>query len=219
MVLAALLGITLYQLALNFGERLVPAAEASLIIATEPLLIVILARAVLSERVRPAGWVGVGLGLAGVGLMAFRPGSSFAFTADALSVLAASLSAGVYLILQKPLLARYSPLQFTIYSVLFGTVPLLLAFPQLIASWPRAPLSTDLTVVYLGVFPAALANLSWNAALQSLPANLAGNLLFLNPLLASLVAALWTGEVLGARVLLGGAAVLGSLLLAGWTGR
>ena len=59
-------GIVIYHLALNYGEQFISAGAASLIIATIPLFVVILAILFLSEKITYNIVIGISLSLIGV---------------------------------------------------------------------------------------------------------------------------------------------------------
>ncbi|HZR58427.1 MAG TPA: DMT family transporter [Terriglobales bacterium] len=68
-VLAGAIGITFYNIALNYGEVRVTAGAAGLLIASTPIWTAILAAIALHERLTVAGWIGVFVSFAGVALI------------------------------------------------------------------------------------------------------------------------------------------------------
>ncbi|GMA51268.1 hypothetical protein GCM10025857_26250 [Alicyclobacillus contaminans] len=71
-----LCGITVYHIALTFGELTVPAGTASLLIAAAPAITALIASVVLGERLSRLGWLGMLLGFAGIALITFGQGES-----------------------------------------------------------------------------------------------------------------------------------------------
>ncbi|MFN7959104.1 MAG: DMT family transporter [Holophagaceae bacterium] len=212
--LTGFLGISVYHVALNFGEVTVQAGAASLLISAAPVFTALLSVAVLKERLTGLGWLGILLAFAGVALIALSGGRGLHFTPGALLILLAATVAAVYSILSKKLLRRHAALEFTCYSIWAGTLPLLVFLPGLLRRLPVAAPPATLAVVYLGIFPAAIAYLLWNYALARMPASLLSSFLYLSPVLASLIAWIWLGEVPALLTIVGGAiAILGVVLV------
>jgi len=212
--LAGLLGVTIYHVALNAGERTVSAGAASLIVAAGPVFTALMSRAFLGERITRLGWVGVAVSFLGVALISFGEGGDFGLEVGALLVLVSALSTAGYMIVSKRLLGRYGSLEFTSYMIWTGTVPLLLWAPGLVRELPAAPLDATIAVAYLGVFPAAIAYLAWSYALKRMPATVLSTTLNLSPLIAILLAWLLIAEVPGPLSLIGGAiAIVGVLVM------
>lgn len=219
LAVAGLVGITFYNLALNWGQTRVSAGAASLLIASTPIWTTILAMIGLGERLTPVGWAGMLASFVGVGVIAKAEGEGLHFSAQALVILAAAISSGIYNTLLKHFTGRYTALECTAYCIWFGTA-LMVPWGGGLAHVVRtAPLSATLAVVYLGIFPAATAYVGWAYALSQGPAGRTSTFLYLTPVLAIAIAWLWLGEIPKGLSLLGGAIALSGVVLVHVWGR
>ncbi|MGD9675784.1 MAG: DMT family transporter [Candidatus Bipolaricaulia bacterium] len=218
-LLLGVLGITGYHLALNFGEVTVSAGTASLLIGAAPLFTAALAVPVLGERMRPIGWLGIAVGFVGVALIAFGEGGGVRMEAGAVIVVLAAISTSAYNVLQKRVMTRYAPLEFTTYVIWAGTIPMLVFLPGLLRDVGRAPVAATVSALYLGVFPAAIGYILWVRALSRFSASTLASVLYLNPVLAMLIAWAWLGEIPTGLTVLGGVVAIAGAALASWIGR
>lgn len=217
--LAGALGITIYHVALNYGEVSVTAGAASLIISSGPIFTALMAAAILRERLTAWGWAGIAVAFSGVALITLGEGGGVTLQPAALLVLLAAISTASYFVVSKPLLDKYKPIAFTSYSIWLGTLPMLVFMPGLLEQFPHAGVGPIVSVVYLGVFPGAIAYALYSHALSKLPASIASSFLYVQPVNATIIAWIWIREVPGLMTLLGGAVALVGVTLVTVKGR
>jgi drug/metabolite transporter (DMT)-like permease len=211
--LAGFLGITIYHVALNYGEQTVQAGAAALLISTSPVFTAMLSTRFLGERLTPWGWAGVLIAFAGAVVIAFGQGGGVSFNADAMLILVAAVATSLYFIVSKPPLRRYDSIEFTSYAIWAGTVPLLVFLPGLLSQIPSAAPSSTLAVIFLGIFPGAIAYVAWGYALSRMPASVLSTFLYFQPVNAAVIAWLWLGEVPTALTIVGGVVSLAGVVL------
>ena len=208
-----LTSMTIYQLALMNGEESVDAGTASLIINPSPIFTALLALWLLREHLGARGWVGVLLGFAGAALLVSGGYGGAHLQLGALCVLIASLSQSVSFIIQKPRVERLGPLLVTTWMGVFGALCVLPCGAQLVADIHQAAPAATLMGAALGLLPNAAGNLAWSYALKHLPAGRASTALYFSAPIALTVSWLFLGERPGLMALLGGAVVIGSVML------
>jgi len=212
------IGITIYHAALNYGETTVTAGASGFLISLSPIFTAMLAVAFLGERLKHNTWAGMVISFLGTALIAFGEGGGLHFNPGALFVLLATLSFSVFFIIQKPLLSKYKPFDLTTYSIWAGTLCMLVFLPGFVPDLARAPLQAHLTLIYLGIFPGALAYATWSYFLSKMPASRAASYLYINPILSLMVAFIWIGEIPSLLTLVGGIIILAGLVLVGLGG-
>lgn len=198
-----------YMVALNWGEQEVDAGTAALVVNVGPLLIALLGARFLGDRLPPRLLAGMAVSFAGavtVGLSMSGGGGS-SLLGVALCLLAAVGYAGG-VVAQKPALGRASALQVTTFGCLVGAVVCLPFAGQLVHQVAGAPVPATLNMVYLGVFPTALAFTTWAYALARTTAGRMGATTYAVPALVVLMSWLALGEVPGLLTLAGGALCL-----------
>jgi len=207
--ISGVLWFGLYMVVLNWGEQQVDAGTAALVVNIGPLLIALLGARLLGDAMPPRLLAGMAVSFAGavtVGLsMSDNGGASV--LGVALCLLAAIAYAGG-VVAQKPALGAASPLQVTTFGCLTGAVLCLPFAGQLVSEAADAPASATLNMVYLGVFPTALAFTTWAYALARTTASRMGATTYAVPALVVLMSWLALGEVPGLLTLAGGALCL-----------
>jgi len=215
LVVIGVLWFGLYNVALNAGERRVDAGTAAMLIQISPVIVAVLAAVFLKERATPA--LGVGLLVAFGGVVLIATSTSDHGDRDPLGVFLCLLSAAAYavsLIIQKPLVSRLSGIQVTWTACTVGAVACLPFAGQLARDTAAASAADIGWVVYLGVFPTAIAFSTYAFALSSMTAGNLSVTTYLVPPITVLLSWLVLSEVPPTMAYVGGALCLVGVALA-----
>ncbi|CAI3791654.1 DMT family transporter [Pseudarthrobacter sp. MM222] len=203
-----------YNVALNAAEHLLDAGTAALLINVNPILVAVMAGLILKEGF--PRWLIIGSLVAFAGVAVIALGSGQRSTADVagvlLCLLAAALAA-VSVIVQKPVLRKIPAAQATWFGILVGAVCCLPFSGQLLAELQAAPLPATLGLVYLGIFPTAIAFTTWAYALSLLDAGRLAATTYLVPGTTILISWLVLGEIPTIWGLVGGVICLAGVAL------
>lgn len=214
--LVGLFGVPLYHLPLNAGQQVVSAGVSSLLVATAPIFIAMVAGVVLGERVSRRTWAGISVAFVGTALLVLSQsgGHGLAVQPQSLLILLSALAFAAYVVTQRPLVQRYGGLPVATWAIWIGTLMLLPFLPGLVSNVATASLPATLAAVYLGVVPGALGYVSYAFVLKHLPAVKAGSALYAVPPLAVIMAWILLGDRPGLATLVSGAIVLAGVALA-----
>lgn len=201
-------GVACYHVVLNYGQLRATAGAAAFITNIAPVFTGLIAWLFLGEKITWRWCVGVVVSLVGVWLIANARGGTFVMGSGTAILLSAAVCWSLFFILQKPLLLFYAPLEVMCYAVWFGTLFLSFLLPKALSALSAAPWSATLSAIYLGLFPTALAYVSWAYVLAHMPASRASVYTNLVPLLSTAIAFVWIDETPSLRFLVGGATIL-----------
>jgi drug/metabolite transporter (DMT)-like permease len=218
-----------YFLFESFGIRLIPATTASLIIATTPLAVMVLAAIFLGEPIRRGGVLAVVVSISGIALLVLGGDDGASGTSGSggdllgtLLVFGAVLSAAFYITLARNLTQRHDPVNLTVFQTWWGTgVFVVLWRLQPPASRTVAALSPDawIALIFLAIGATVVAFMLYNWALRHETAGTASLYINAIPVVTALTGRFVLDERLSLIQLVGGAMVLASVRLAVSAGR
>ncbi len=219
-----LLVLAIFQPGLYFtfetiGLQYSSATKVSLIIATIPMVVLLLSIIFLKERIRIINIVGIVISIFGVALLVFGGQNVDELKGVLLGdflILGAVLSASIYMIMARKLGKTFSPVQITGMQVIFGTILFLPAFlftlPRM--EWHAVTQNGITALIILTIFATIGAFLCYNYALTKIPAARAAVCINGIPLVTAFGAWIILGERLSALQLAGGAIVISAVYLA-----
>jgi probable blue pigment (indigoidine) exporter len=195
------------------SAQLLPTSIAATIMAASPLVLMVVAWPLVSERPTAPRLVGATTAVLGVGLMVFS-GTTSADPWGVLASGAAMLLSSLGYVLAKRWASDVDLLASTSWQLIAGGITLAVA--ALI--WEGAPPAIDLTAAlafgYVSVVATALAFVCWFAGLRHLPAGAVGVVGLLNPIAGVLLGTALAGESLTTRQVLGLAVACLGLVIA-----
>lgn len=213
--LVGLFWFGLYNITLNAAEKRVDAGTASMLVNIGPIILAVLAGLILHEGFPRQLFAGCAIALAGVVVIGTATSNQgVAASWGALLCLAAAVFYAVGVVLQKPVLARVSPLMTTWLACTFGAVVCLPFAFALGQQLPDAPASSIGWMVYLAIAPMAIGFLTWGYALARTTAGRMGSITYLVPPIAILLGWVLLGETPPGLAILGGAICLAGVVVA-----
>ena len=222
-VWVALVGITLFYFLENLALRYTTATNAGVLSNFIAIFMVLIGTIWLGERLSGVEWGA--MAAAFVGAVIVSQGAGHLQLAGAglvgdLLMLAASFLGAVYSVGGKGLVARYPA---DVVTTVVATLGALLLLPiALIESGGLGGLTADLltlpwqtwaALLLLGLGAGALANLWWLQLLSHTDASRAALVLFLIPVVSTILAVAWLGEPLTPTIVLGALLVLAGVVV------
>ncbi len=198
-----------------YAEQTLPAGFTALLIATVPIWMVVADLVINRRAISPLGWLALGIGVAGVAVLARPQGHESLL--PVLVVLGGSLSWGTGSVLAGRLPAPARPLLGSAMEMLAGGLVLagLAAATGELGRLDPGHISgrSWLALLYL-IGPGSLVAMTcYVIALRSLPTATVSTYAYVNPVVAVALGALLLGERLTLVTMLGGVVVLVSVVL------
>jgi drug/metabolite transporter (DMT)-like permease len=219
-VLLGWIGISIYHIGVTFGEQTVSAGTAGMLIGSGPIFTALLAVLILKERLGKWGWIGLSIGFIGIVIITLgTSGPSLKITKEAFFILLAAFVTSVLFVYQKPLLKRYSSIELTAYFTWAGTLPFLLFFPGLLQNLQQSTMEANLACLYIGIFPTAIAYATWAYAMSTGKASTISSMLYIEPVVAILVAWVWLHEWPHTLSIIGGIIAISGVIVVNMFGK
>ena len=202
LVLCGLFGVAINQMLFFKGLNLTTPINASVIMVTNPILVLIVGAILISEKITYRKLIGIGFGAIGALTLITQGGQldiiNKEHTIGNVLVLINACSYGVYLVMVKPLMKKYHPLTVISWIFLFGFLFVIpFGFQEfLMIDWNNMPNFIIYRVLFVVVATTFLAYLLNIIGLRSLNATTVSSYIYLQPILATLVAILAQSDML-----------------------
>jgi drug/metabolite transporter (DMT)-like permease len=193
LMLCGLFGVAANQLMFFNGLSLTSPVNASIIMTSNPILVLLASSFLLKTAITARKLAGIGLGAFGAILLLLQSkdtGAAHISWQGDLLILLNATSYGVYLVLVKPLMSIYKPTTVVAWVFLFGAVVVLpIGLPQALAiPWQEFTTNQYLSVAFVVVFTTFVVYLLNIFAMRTVMPTVVSMYIYLQPLFAGLFA-------------------------------
>jgi len=211
-----------YNVALNAGERYVDAGTAAMLVNVGPILIALLGGLFLNEGFPPRLIAGSLVAFGGATIIGLATSSEAVGGDVALGIglcLVAAVAYAVGVVLQKPAVRETPALMVTWLACLVAIVVCLPFAPDLARDMGSAGPESIAWILYLGLFPTAIAFTTWAFALSRSTAGRLGSMTYLVPAVAIVMGWVVLRETPPWLAIAGGGLAVAGVVIARSTGR
>ena len=223
-LLVALLGVVLNQSFFIVGLKHTVPINAALLLTVVPILVFIFSAIILKEKINARKVVGIGLGFLGVLIILLNKGGitlSFETLKGDFFVFLNSASYALYIVKVKSLLKKYNPITLMKWMFLFGLIFILpLGYSGAMeANWHLFDINVWSAFIYVLVFTTFLAYLFNILALRTVNPSVVGVYVYLQPILATIIALLMGKDALSLTKIIAGTLIFIGIYLVSYRRR
>lgn len=216
-----ILGITINNLGFVYGQSLIPAALASLVVTSNPIWTAIISRFIGGEPLTGRKIGGIALAMVGFTIVLFLGSGNGAGLGGAqlkgmLFCAVAPFSWAFYTVLSKPMLRTYQPTETAAYTSIggaLGLIPFAFVDRGVVGRVQELNGMGWLAAFYLTALGFVLAYILWYRGLQALTASQTAVYIYLVPVFGLICAWLILDEAITRYLILGAAVILAGVIL------
>ena len=218
LVALGLCGVALNQLFFMLGLSRTSVAHSAFLIAMTPVMVLAIAGALGQEPVtarKTAGMLIAVIGVVILNALPQRKGPEATLAGD-LFILLAGATFALFTVFAKHVSRRHSAITVNTFGYVGGGLALapLLVWLARDFNFTRVSAAGWLSLVYMALFPSVVCYLIYYHALRHIPASRVSAFYYLQPVLATAMAALALGERITLPVVAGGAVIFSGVYLA-----
>jgi len=193
LAVASLFGVAINQMMFIKGLSMTSPINASLLMITTPIMVLVFAYFLIKEKLGWAKILGIALGATGAALIVLSNTSVAANDGNLLGDLFIVINASsyaLYLVIIKPLLNKYHPITIVTWIFTFGAIVVLpFGWSQFAAiEWSAMPRYVYWATAYVVIATTFFAYLLNSIGLKSLNASVVGSYIYTQPIIASAIA-------------------------------
>jgi drug/metabolite transporter (DMT)-like permease len=220
LIVIAVCGVVVNNLAITYSQNYITAALASLIVTSNPVFTAIFSRVLLGEPLTRRKLSGIALAFAGFLIVLLYGGGEATFSVDnaigVLILICAPFGWAIYTVLSKPLLAVYEPHTIAGLTTVMGGLilsPLLLFHLDVGSAAAGLSLKGWLALLTISMLAVVLAYVLWYRALRRLEPSQTAVYMYLVPFFGVMFAWLLLDETITPYLLLGGVTILSGVIV------
>ncbi len=219
LIYLGLFGVTLNQLFFIIGLSRTSVVHSALIIAMTPIFVLVIAALIKQEQITVRKAAGMLIAVIGVGILnalpaSTAPGASPTLLGD-LFVFLAGVTFAMFTVLSKKISLRHSSITVNTFAYVSGTLALapLVIWQSCSFSYRMVSPAGWSSLVYMALFPSVICYLIYYYALSHISASRVSAFSYLQPVVATFLAALTLGERVTLPLVAGGAVIFSGVYL------
>lgn len=218
---SAVFGVAINQIFFFKGISLTSPIMGSVIMTSTPIIVLIISFLLLGERITWVKSIGIVLGATGAILLIVSKGADLSnntFQGN-LFILINAISYSIYLVIVKPLMAKYDAITVIKWVFLFGSfmvIPFGIGELQAV-NWSQFDFAIWLSIGYIIIGSTFFAYLLNVWSLKHVNASLVGYYIYLQPFFATLIAVVFRGDILTMKHILFATLIFSGVFMVSYT--
>lgn len=210
-LLSGFVGYSGYFIIYNMAITKISPSTAAFINTLSPGITSIIAHFIFKERLKILSWIALGISFYGVFVLSVFDVS---YNLGIIYMLIACILISLYHIFQKKIICRYTSFEATAYSVLMGTIQLILYSPESLSSIFSMKFSIFSLILYMAIFPSVVAYILWSEALEKCKNTTeVTSFMFLTPLIATIMSILFLNDMPQKSTFIGGCIIVLGMII------
>lgn len=170
LVLLGFIGHAVYQVLFISGINLTTAANTAMLLATIPVWVAALGAITREEVTGSLTWIGIGISVFGIALVSAKGDLSLGGSSllGDLMVVSGTFFYALYTLKSKKLLKKYSPLQYSTWTMTIGALALSIASIGRVQNWAEVDFAGWGGLAFSAIFAITLGYYVWSKGIQKL---------------------------------------------------
>jgi drug/metabolite transporter (DMT)-like permease len=219
-LICGLFGVAINQICFFKGLSLTNEINASLLMITTPILVVIFSAFIAREKISTLNVTGIGLGVLGALLILKGKGSFFTFSSSTMLgdtyIFINAISYSLYLVIVKKLMKRYHPITVICFVFMAGFIPVFFTGWHELSQvkWQHFTPMVWYSIAFVVVFTTFFAYLLNVFALKKTSPSLVGIYIYSQPIFATMISIIMKKEALQELTIVAALLIFGGVYLA-----